>query len=322
MSSPGRLSDPDAEAAVVLASCAGGDELVAVHDALTGSLGTPSVLIGQADLASTPITLDLTSGLLDVGGRRVRPTVVWARHWGAGAIAAHARPAGPVSSLVAATWSEFIRQLTQSAAVTLPGTAPVPPEQLADAARLGVPTPRTVLTTDAAAGARQLGSPRVVVKTANFRLYEPDRQAWQACWPRITDRDAVTAGAGERGRPVIVQEYVEHVRELRVYYLNGAICAFAVRKAHPSSPWTDPLSVSVTPVDCPPDAAEVVQTLCAAWQLSYGAFDLLVTGAGETVFLEVNQDGDWLWYERRARWHGVSFLAAAMVGQLFAQVAA
>jgi hypothetical protein len=62
--------------------------------------------------------------------------------------------------------------------------------------------------------------------------------------------------------------------------------------------------------------------LCAAWQLSYAAFDLLVTAAGQIVFLEANCDGDWLFYERKARWHGVSFMAAVMVRDLFAHVAA
>jgi hypothetical protein len=60
-----------------------------------------------------------------------------------------------------------------------------------------------------------------------------------------------------------------------------------------------------------------VRTLCAAWGLRYGAFDLLVTSTGEIVFLEANPDGDWLWFEHKAGWHGVSFLAAVMVRELF-----
>lgn len=320
MNSPGLAGSAAAEAAVVLANCAGGDELLPVYDALTGSLNTPVVLIRQADLASIPISLDLGTGILDVDGHRVRPAVVWARHWSAATIAAHARTPGRVSSLDAASWSEFIRQLSDSTAVALPGTAPVPPGQLTDAARLGVTTPRTVLTTDVAAGVQHMRTPRVVIKTANFRLYEPEPRSWPAYSPKIVDRDGVPSGQAVCGRPVIVQEHVDHVGELRVYYLNGGICAFGVRKPEPSSLWADPVSVTVTRVDCPRDAAEVVRTLCAAWKLYYGAFDLLTSPTGETVFLEVNQDGDWLWYERKAGWHGVSFMAAVMVRELFVQV--
>jgi hypothetical protein len=303
----------------VLANCAGGDELMSVHNALTGSLKTPAVLIGPADLASISVSLDLGTGLLDIAGRRVRPVVVWARHWAACTIAAQSRPPGSICPLDAVSWSEFIRQLTELAPVALPGTAPVAPGQLIDAARLGVKTPRTVVTTDVAAGVRHLSSPRVVIKTANFRLSVPDARTWPAHSPEIVDRDAMTGGQPVRGRPVIVQEHVDHADELRVYYLNGGICAFGIRKPEAGSQWTDPGSVSVTPVDCPREAAEVVRTLCTAWKLRYGAFDLLTSRAGETVFLEVNQDGDWLWYERKARWHGVSFMAAVMVRELFDQ---
>jgi hypothetical protein len=320
MNSSGLAGSSAAEAAVVLADCAGGDELESVHDALVGSLNTPAVLIRQADIGSIPISLDLDTGILDIAGCRVRPTVVWARHWAACTIAAQARPPGSVSSLDAASWSELIRQITESTAAALPGAAPVTPGQLIDAARLGVSTPRTVVTTDVLAGVKLMRSPRVVIKTANFRLYEPDPRVRQAHWPRIIGRDAISGGEAVHGRPVLVQEYVDHVSELRVYYLNGGICAFGVHKPEPSSPWTDPVSVTVTRIDCPPDAADVVRALCTAWKLHYGAFDLLVTHDGETVFLEANQDGDWLWYERKARWHGVSFMAAIMVRELFSRV--
>ena len=114
-----------------------------------------------------------------------------------------------------------------------------------------------------------------------------------------------------------MQEYVVHARELRVYYLDGGVCAFDVRKRDPASFWTDPASVTVTRVDCPEDAASAVRALCAAWNLVYGAFDLLVTPTGELVFLEANPDGGWLWFESRARWHGVSFMAAVMLRELF-----
>jgi hypothetical protein len=133
----------------------------------------------------------------------------------------------------------------------------------------------------------------------------------------IIDRTAVPGDRGTADHPVVVQEYVAHARELRIYYLDGGICAFAVVKSEPAVMWTDPASVTVTRVDCPPVAAAAVRTLCTAWGLRYGAIDLLVTHTGEVVFLEANPDGDWLWYERKARWHGVSFMAAVMVRELF-----
>ncbi|MBT2478887.1 hypothetical protein J7E94_11655 [Streptomyces sp. ISL-94] len=308
---------------MVLVNCAGGRELEVVRDALTGPLETPTLLIRQDEIPSTPMALDVDTGLLDVAGQRVRPAVVWVRHGSACALLAQARPAGSVTPLQAESWSGFLRQVAAAAAAALPGGTVVGPGQLVDARRLGVRTPRTVVTNDVPAGAREVGAPVLVVKTPDFRLFEPQPLNWPACLPAVVGREEVAqsaAGAGggpAGGRPVVVQEYVAHSRELRVYHLDGGICAFEVRKPDPSSPLTDPDSVTVTRVDCPGPAAEAVRTLCAAWDLRYGAFDLLVSDTGEPVFLEANPDGDWLWFERKAGWHGVSFMAAVMVRELF-----
>ncbi|MFJ8015691.1 hypothetical protein [Streptomyces sp. NPDC096339] len=341
MSRSGNTEDHDGKPVVVLVNCAGGPELEVVHRALTGPLGTPTVLIRPGELSSTSMALDVDTGLLDIAGRRVRPAVVWVRHASACALLAQARPAGSVTPLQAESWSGFLRQVGQAASAALPGGTVVGPGQLAQARRLGVRTPRTVITNDVAAAARTVASATLLVKTPDFRLFEPDRANWPPCQPAVVGREAVarglpadtaTDGGGVAadgnwgaaglvptgdGRPVVVQEYVAHARELRVYHLDGGICAFEVRKPDPSSPVTDPDSVTVTRVDCPPRAADAVRTLCAAWDLRYGAFDLLVPDTGEPVFLEANPDGDWLWFERKARWHGVSFMAAVMVRELF-----
>ena len=309
----------------MLVNCADGGELKVVREALTRLPHMPTVLVSRTDMASVPISLDLATGLLDIGGRVLRPVVVWLRHSSAGAITAQARPAGSMSVLGATAWSWLLGQLSVSAVAALPGSAPAAPGQLADAARLGVRTPRTVFATDAAAARKRVGSSRTIVKLPDFRLFEPDRRKWADYLPEIIAADSGLdhtgrAGTGSASRPVIVQEYLTHARELRVYYLNGGICAFEVDKPAPSAVWVDPAAVTVTRADCPAAAAELVRTLCAAWSLRYGAFDLLVPAAGEPVFLEVNPDGDWLWYERKAGWHGVSFMATAMVHELFVRI--
>lgn len=315
----GTMASPygdDEHAAVVLIDCAGGRELEVVRDTLAGSLNTPVLLIDRPALGSAALTLDLSTGLLNADGFLVRPAVAWIRHCAADAIMAQARPAGSVRPLGAASWSALLERIAASAAAPLPGSTPRWPRQLIDAWRLGVRVPRTVFTTDIKAAIGHLAARKAIVKTPDFRLFEPDRQAWPSCLPEIIHSGDVPEsriGAG----PVAVQEYITHARELRVYYLNGGICAFDVRKPDPASMWVDPVSVTVTRVDCPRVAEIAVRTLSAAWQLRYAAFDLLVSPAGEVVFLEANPDGDWLWFERKAGWPGVSFMAAVMVRELF-----
>lgn len=317
MGTPETVRNQDEQDVVVLVDCAGGSELEGVRDALTDSLDTPTVLVKRADLGAVSIALDLATGLLEVDGRQVRPAVVWIRHASASAMVAQAQPPGSMKPLAAASWSILIHQLVGPGTAALPGTAPTGPGQLLDAERLGIKTPQTVLTTNVAAAARRLSARRIIVKTPDFRLVEPDHRDWPAALPAIVDRAAALSHPVVGERPVVVQEYVAHTRELRVFYLNEALCAFEVHQAEPATMWTDPDSVTVTKVDCPSAAADAVRTLCAAWKLRFGAFDLLISERGEPVFLEVNPDGDWLWYERKARWCGVSFMAAVMVRELF-----
>jgi hypothetical protein len=314
---PGSVADQDEQDVVVLMECAGGGELKVVYDTLTGPLNTHAVFITRADLGTTSLTFDPGTGLLDVGGRQVRPAVVWVRHASSSAILAQARPGGSMKPLAATAWSTFVDQLAGPGMVTLPGHAPTGPGQLLDAERLGIKAPRTVLTTDVVSGARRMRTQRVIVKIPDFRLYDPDHQNWLSYLPVIADRDTVLADPAAGEHPILIQEYVNHARELRIFYLDGALCAFDVHKASPASMWTDPSSVDVTEVSCPPAAADAVRALSVAWRLHYGAFDILISESGEPTFLEVNPDGDWLWYEHKARSGTVSFMASVMVRALF-----
>jgi hypothetical protein len=306
----------DAARAVVLVDGAGGGELAALAETLSGCLRTPTVLIRREDLASRAFVLEPGRGVLEVDGRALRPAVVWTRHCSAGALGVHGGPAGAGDPLAAQAWSGFLRQLEGLAARVLPGPAPAGPAQLPDAARHGFRVPRTVLTTDVAAAARRIDAPRVIVKTPDFRLYTADRGAWPALAPVVLERDEARAHV-PGARPVVVQEHLANARELRVYYLDQGLCAFEVHAAVPGHMWTRPDAVRVERTACPPAVERAVRRLCAAWGLRYGAFDLLVPDRGAPWFLEANPDGDWLWFERRAGWPAVSFLAAVMVRELY-----
>jgi hypothetical protein len=320
MVSPGILAAYGESAAVLLTDWAGGRELAAVREALAGPLRTPTMLLRGDDLRRRGILVDLASGAVTIGNKEIQPAVVWTRHCTAGVLQAQAQPAGSVSPMDAASWAGVMKYLADTAAAALPGSAPTTLGQLLDADRLGVRTPRTVVTTDVPLGVHSMMTRRVLVKTPDFRLYQTDRRTWQPYFPVIVDASAGAPDFPCDGPPSVIQEYVEHDRELRVYWLNGGICAFDVSKPGPASSWQDPRSVAVRKVGCPGPAAHVVRVLSAAWNLRYAAFDLLVSSTGEVVFLEANSDGDWLWYERKAGWYGVSFMAAVMVRELFIRV--
>jgi len=302
------MGQDDAVSAVVLVDASACRELDAVGCLLAGALGVPTVRISAAQLSTTAMTMELATGVLTVGERRVRPTVAWVRHAGTPALWAYAGDGFDLRS-----WSCFLDQIAAVAVVALPGREPGHVDQLVAAKRLGVPVPRTTVTTEPAAYALGRTAAVIAVKAVGPHFAE-DAVPYPA---EIVGRgDEPPAWSGGR-TPVIVQQYVPHARELRVYYLDGAVCCFDVRKRGPSAIWSDPGGVAVARTRTSRQVARLVHRLATSWGMRYGAFDLLETDGGDLVFLEVNGDGDWIWFEGRAGWPGgVTFLAAAMVSDL------
>ncbi|WP_327048801.1 hypothetical protein OG320_13485 [Microbispora sp. NBC_01189] len=316
-----RLLDPEPDPGpgtevlpcVVLADRAGCAEFAVLQDTLH-QLGVPSVRVDAETIASLRLTTTVApgdpgggiGGVLDLDGHRITPTVVWARHFSPRAIPASA---DAVETLLRAeSWHALVRQLSSLAPASLPGNRPGRLEQLAGAARAGVRVPRTVVTTSPAEAAARLPGPRVVVKVVEEHFVETEPGLLTGVLPEIAAREEVLRRPA-LGYPVIVQEHVEHDAELRVYHVAGALHAYAVGKRSPDSPWREEGEVTVTPVAVPPAAADAVRGLAGLWGMTYGAFDLLLR-KDEVVFLEVNADGDWRWFEAKAGGHAVSTAVA------------
>ncbi|MEU7935895.1 hypothetical protein [Microbispora bryophytorum] len=318
-------TEPVADAApcVVLADRAGCAEFAVLQDTLH-HLGVPSVRVDAESVAALRLSATVTGGaghgrtgcVLDLDGRRIAPTVVWARHFSPHAMPATADAAQTL--LLAESWHAFVRQLCSLAPASLPGDRPGDRpgrlEQLAGAAAAGIRVPRTVVTTDPARAAAAMPGRRVVVKVVGEHFVETSPGLLTGVLPEIAARAEVLRRPA-LAYPVIVQEHVEHDAELRVYHVAGAVHAYAVGKRAPDSPWREEAEVTVTPVAAPPAAADAVRRLASLWGLTYGAFDLLLS-AGEVVFLEVNTDGDWCWFETKAGGRAVSTAVALAVRTL------
>ncbi|MGI5162409.1 hypothetical protein [Microbispora sp. CA-102843] len=318
----GPVTDP--APCVVLADRAGCAEFAVLQDTLH-HLGVPSVRVDAESVASLRLTVTVTGeaehggaaggrtcGVLDLDGRRVAPTVVWARHFSPRAMPATA--SATQTLLRAESWDAFVRQLCSLAPESLPGNRPGRLEQLAGAAAAGIRVPRTVVTTAPAEAAAAMPGPRVVVKVVGEHFVEASPGLLTGVLPEIAARAEVLRRPA-LDYPVIVQEHVEHDAELRVYHVAGAVHAYAVGKRAPDSPWREEAEVTVTPVAAPPAVADAVRGLASLWGLTYGAFDLLLS-AGEVVFLEVNTDGDWRWFEAKAGGRAVSTAAALAIRTL------
>ena len=113
----------------------------------------------------------------------------------------------------------------------------------------------------------------------------------------------------------IVQEYVDHDAELRVYYIDGRVRGFEVGKEAAADPWLAPDLVTVRAASLSEAVVSATRMLAQGLSLRYGAFDFLLRDDGP-VFLEVNPDGDWLWAETKAKTASVTLAVGQMLCEL------
>jgi hypothetical protein len=266
---------------------------------------------GPASGYDAGLLVDLDGGRMRLGGRWLAPTVAWRRHFSGRAV-----DAGPVAAALFAqdSWKELAEQAAAIAPRALGPRWPGTLEQLAVARRLGIAVPRTIVTTDLSAARAAFRCPRVVVKAVGQHFVEAAPGRLTGVFPQVIERHALPSGP-RPGPPVIVQEYVEHRAELRVYYVAGQVLGFEVGKRSPAEPWTSPAAVTVRAVPVPPAAGDAARALAAALALDFAALDFLIR-AGEPVFLEANPDGDWDWAERAAGTDAVTRAVAAMLATL------
>ena len=296
--------DPNRPEPVVLVLTRGCDAEPDSVGELMARVGVQLLRLDADGLADVELLADPSARLLLVDGHWFAPTVLWTRHFRAEAVE-------DVGAFGRSAWEQWAEQVGLCAAVSLQGRASGLLEQIRVAERSGVAVPRTVVATDPRRVAGLFGSARVVVKGLAGHFTEERPGELTGRFPAVVERGTLAA-AGRPGPPVVVQEYVEHEAELRVYAVAGETFAFEVAKAAPADPWLAPERVGVRGVGTPTAVAAAVKALTEAMGLRYAAFDFLMRG-GVPVFLEANADGDWRWIEERV---GTSVVTAAVARML------
>ncbi|MEV0701158.1 hypothetical protein AB0I53_25070 [Saccharopolyspora sp. NPDC050389] len=189
--------------------------------------------------------------------------------------------------------------------------------QLQGASSVGLRVPRTAVTT--MPGRSRPGGGRCIVKTAGHHLLEPEPGALRGLFPRPLD--IRRTGEAREPAPVLVQQYLDADHELRVFVVGDRAIGFRVQKLDPAQLWVDPDSVVVERVEVPEDLVQRLLALCRQWRLDVAGFDLLGVG-DEWVFLEVNVNCDWRWFEHRADCADVSTAVHDWVRSRFTELSA
>jgi hypothetical protein len=181
--------------------------------------------------------------------------------------------------------------------------------QLEHARRIGMIIPRTLATNDPDM-AREF-----VRSCPDGAIYKPffaptrnvgrdgEPEQWASVFTSRVDARALDKLDGVRHAPCIFQELVAKRLELRVAVIGhkvfaaeihsqvGAPSALDIRRPHPLG------ETPYFPHELPSAVVEHCLALNRALGLVFGAYDFVLTPDGRYVFLEVNQQGQFLWLE-------------------------
>lgn len=183
------------------------------------------------------------------------------------------------------------------------GRAEGKPGQAQFARRLGLRTPRTIVTNDPAAARRFLDAHqgRLVAKPIRERIIETSRSRRVIFTTRVTQRDRGQLRA-VRLAPVILQEEITKDFEVRITAIGKRLFATALRSQETiagSLDWrrADVHDLPHQGIRLPKRIRKFCQQMLSHYNLKFGAFDFAVTPTGEWVFFELNPNGQWAWIE-------------------------
>lgn len=208
------------------------------------------------------------------------------------------------------SWAGLVRSLMTDDATTVVNSPAATSgltrlNQLRLARRCGLNTPPTIVTSNPGEVGGALGRD-VVVKPLGehfIELVEGDESLCFETQPRrVRVRDLAGLGALTT-TPVIVQPFLEHDFEARVYIVKGqspiALRIEDLNGFEEAHTHIDPAAISVSITSIPEKVARSLGHFMDLAGVDYAAIDLLPgEGGNEWAFLEANFSGGWRCYER------------------------
>lgn len=173
------------------------------------------------------------------------------------------------------------------------------PLQLAEAARVGLAIPETVITSEPRTAydwAMELGRP-IVYKPMNGVVHADEGKVRLLYTAPVADRASLLDPAFGLTAQML-QERISKAFEARVTVVGRDV--FAVRidasSAAAQEDWrADYDALIYSAIRLPPDLKAKLLMLMSRLGLVYGAFDLIYDTSGRWVFVEVNQGGEFGW---------------------------
>lgn len=186
--------------------------------------------------------------------------------------------------------------------------------QLGAAQDAGLRIPQTLITNDpreARAFADARGYRGIV-----YKAFSATQEEWRET--RVLKQEEIDLLESVRYAPVIFQEYIEAVYDVRVTMVGGQVFAAAIHSQQTEYPVDfrmDIASARIEAVQLPDEVEELLRDLMRRLGLEYGAIDMRRTPDDRFVFLEINPAGQWLFIEQESGQQ----IASALARRLFEQ---
>ncbi len=169
--------------------------------------------------------------------------------------------------------------------------------QLRVAQSVGLTIPVTVVTNDPAE-ARRFADARGY-RNVIYKSFSATEAHWRET--RLLKEEEVALLDSVQYAPVIFQEYVEAVYDLRITVVGREAFAAAIHSQQTSYPVDfrmDIASARIEAVSLPAAVTDRLLALMDRLGLVYGAIDMRLRPDGSYVFLEINPAGQWLFVEQ------------------------
>jgi glutathione synthase/RimK-type ligase-like ATP-grasp enzyme len=184
------------------------------------------------------------------------------------------------------------------------------PYQLAVAQKVGLTIPNTLITNDLTkvkaffdeTDAKVIYKPLSSFATA-ASMADGNVVPSQCVYTNVIERESLDQlGSQVALAPCIFQEYVPKDVELRITVIGNSFFSAAIHSQESKSSkidWRkyDLENTPYTAFELPLDSKLKIRALLDELGLVYGAVDCILRPDGETVFLEVNPGGQWMWIE-------------------------
>lgn len=183
--------------------------------------------------------------------------------------------------------------------------------QLRVAQDAGLRIPDTLITSDPAAARSYID--RRGYRDVVYKSFSALEHEWRET--RLLRMEELELLDAVRYAPVIFQEYVEAVYDIRVTMVGDRIFAAAIHSQETDYPVDFRMEMdtaAIEPIELPDDVSGRLLDYMGRLGLVYGAIDMRLRPDGEYVFLEVNPAGQWLFVEERTGQPIAAALAEAL----------